>query len=535
MDVMMQGIEEAKERVRALYGENKRITDGNYDRSLAVKCQNGTFVGKRTDENVIAYRGIPFVGKQPVGELRWKAPVDCVPDDGVYEAYYFGKAPRQIGDISQVGSFYPQGEDCLNLNVWKADNTGAEKKPVMVWIHGGAFEIGATAEPREEGTNFVKENPDVILVSVEYRLGVFGFFHLSHLPDGGDYQDAQNLGLLDQVMGLKWIHENIAFFGGDPDRVTIFGQSAGGASVTLLPLIKGSQRYFQRVIAQSGSPVFTRSTEESIACTNEVLECLGCKTVAELQKVDVEKFMQEAGAALNLRVWAERDGRTLPLNPFAAYEDDTVKNLDFLHGCDKDELGYFVYGFGLEGFKAFADDRKAKKLAQLTEEEKALVESYCRDAKDVTPEYSCDARLFDQICFIAPMFRLAENQTKAGGRAYVYYFTPESSKPLIRSGHGVEISTVFNHPEETFVSGRAFDETFGKTIRKMWIQFAKTGNPSLAADASPDGRSKEWPLYGPENRYVMILDESDIHVEKEAEREILDWDRTYFLTKYYSI
>ena len=535
MDVMTQGIQEATERMRALYGENKKITDGKYDKALAAKCVNGTFVGKKTDENVIAYKGIPFVGKQPVGELRWKAPVDYVPDDGVYEAYYIGKAPRQEGSVMQVGSLYPQSEACLYLNIWKAENAGTEKKPVMVWIHGGAFEIGSTAEPREEGCNFIKENPDVILVSVEYRLGVFGFFHLSHLPDGKDYPDAQNLGLLDQVMALKWVHENIAFFGGDPNRVTIFGESAGGGSVTTLPLIKGAQKYFQRVIAQSGTPVFTRSTEESIACTNEVMELLGCKTVADLQKMDVEKLLHEAGIALNLRVWPERDGRILPLDPYAAYADGAAKNVDFLQGCDKDEMGYFVWGFGLDAYNAFAADRKAKKLAQLTAKEKALVESYCKDAKDVSPEYTCDSRLFDQIVFIAPLFRMSENQTKAGGRNYTYFFTPESGTPLIRSGHGIELSVVFNHPEETLVTGRALDETFCKTMRRMWVQFAKTGNPSLSAEQSPDGKAKDWPMYDLKDKYVMLFDEFNIHSEKEAERNILDWERTYFLTKYYCI
>ena len=197
-------LDELKAEMRVLYGENKPITDGNYDKSLAVKCINGTFVGKKRD-GVIAYKGIPFVGKQPVGEFRWKAPVDFVPDDGVYEAYYNGKSPCQPYDRSQVASLYVSGEDCLYLNVWRADN-GGTKKPVMVWIHGGAFEFGGTVEPREEGTNFVRENPDVILVSIEYRLGVFGFWHLSHLPDGKDYPDAQNLGLMDQMMALKWIH-----------------------------------------------------------------------------------------------------------------------------------------------------------------------------------------------------------------------------------------------------------------------------------------------------------------------------------------
>ena len=535
MGVLNANIEEARARMYALYGENHRITDGKYDKSLAVRCINGTFVGKKTDEKVIAFKGIPFVGKQPVGDLRWKAPVDIVSDDGVYEAYYFGKAPRQEGNVSQLGSLYPQSEDCLYLNVWKSTDAGTEKKPVMVWIHGGAFEIGGTAEPREEGTSFIKENPDVILVSIEYRMNIFGFFHLSHLPDGKDYPDAQNLGLLDQVMALKWVHENIAFFGGDPGKVTIFGQSAGGGSVTSLPLIKGSHKYFQRVIAESGSPVFTRSIEESIACTNEVMEALGCKTVADLQKVDVETLVKTEGALLGLRVWAERDGRILPLDPYQAYLDGAAKDLDLMQGCTKDEVGYFIYGFTVEGYNAWAADRLQKKLSQLTDEEKALCAAFCEHAKDVSPEYSRTSRLFDQIVFIAPLFRLSENQTMAGGKSYTYFFTPESSVPLMRSGHAIELSTVFNHPEETFVTGRQFDETFSKTMRRMWVQFAKTGNPSLTAAQSPDGKAKEWPLYDLENKQVMIFDEFNIHAEKEAERQIVDWERAYFLTKYYCI
>ncbi len=535
---MYGGLDKARERMRALYGENKRITDGNYDKSLAVKCINGTFVGRKT-ENVIAYKGIPFVGRQPIGDLRWKAPVDCVPDDGVYEAYYMGKSPYQVDDISQIASLYMRGEDCLYLNVWKADEPSEEKKPVMVWIHGGAFEVGGTSEPREECTNFVKENPDVIVVSITYRLSVFGFFHLSHLPDGKDYPDAQNLGLMDQMMALKWVHENIAFFGGDPDNVTIWGQSAGGGSVTLLPLIEGSHAYFHRVIAESGTPVFTRSTEEAIGCTNELMEILGCKTVADLQKLDPQEFV-DAADVLTLRVWPERDGKFLPLHPYEAYADGAAKDLDILQGCTKDELGYFVFGFGLDFYNEWAKGCQEKKLAQLTDEEKALVESFCQDGKGGDYVYSseeraCFARLFDHIVFIAPLFRMSENQTTAGGKSYTYYFTVESSWPLLKSGHAVELSEIFNHPEETLVTGRSFDETFSKTMRKMWVQFAKTGDPSLSAEISPDGKAHEWPLYDLENKEVMVFDEFDIHPEKESERKIIDWDRTYFLTKYYCI
>ena len=522
---------EERAQLQALYGENRKITDGNYDKSLAVKCINGTFVGRKTD-NVIAYKGIPFVGEQPVGEHRWKAPIDIVPDDGIYEAYYNAKSPCQVDDEWQRASLYPRGEDCLYLNVWKADD-GAVKKPVMVWIHGGAFEVGGTVEPREEGTNFVRENPDVILVYIEYRLGVFGFFHLSHLPDGADYPDAQNLGLMDQMMALKWIHNNIAAFGGDPDNVTIFGESAGGGSVSLLPLIEGSHNYFQRVIAQSGSVCFSRSEAEAIACTNEVMSALGCKTVADLQKVDIEKLV-EATDAIRLRVLPERDGKFLPLDAYEAYANGAAKDLDFMQGCNKDEMNYFlVCAGGPEPFMDFLNERLTTNLTRLTAEERALVESFYKDVKGEAYDPLC--RLYDQIWFIAPVFRQAENQTKAGGKTYNYYFTVESSVPLMKSGHAVELSTVFNHPEQTFVTGRTFDATFSKTLRRMWVQFAKTGNPSLSASESPDGKAKEWPLYDLENKQLMIFDEFNIHPEKESQRKILDWDRTYFLTKYYCL
>ena len=278
---------EIRDTLHAMYGgENKQITDGHYDQSLAVKCVNGIFVGKKK-ENVIIYRGIPYVGKQPVGDLRWKAPVDITPNDGVYEAYYNAKSAYGNPNF-EVGSIYYWDEDCLYLNVFKSDDASDKKKPVMVWIHGGAFEAGGTVDPMFDCFNFMKENPDVIVVTIAYRLGVMGFLHLSHLPDGKDYPDSQNLGLLDQQKALKWVHENIAAFGGDPDNVTIFGESAGAGCCTMQPLVPGSQQYFKRLIAESGSVNLTRTPEEGIACTNKLMEALGCKTVADLLKVDGE-------------------------------------------------------------------------------------------------------------------------------------------------------------------------------------------------------------------------------------------------------
>ena len=522
---------DVKELLRSMYGgENKRITDGNFDTSLAVKCINGTFVGRKTD-NIIMYRGIPFVGMQPVGELRWKAPVDIVPDDGVYEAYYNAKSAYGNGQL-ETGSLYDMDEECLYLNVWKSDDSSDDKKPVMVWIHGGAFEAGGTIDPMFDCQNFMKENPDVIVVTIAYRLGTLGFLHLSHLPDGKDYPDAQNLGLLDQIMALKWVHENIAGFGGNPDNVTIWGESAGAASCTLLPLIKGSHQYIKRVIAQSGSINQTRTTEESIECTNELMEALGCKTVADLLKIEAGKLL-EASSRIFLRQFPERDGIHLPADTFEACASGAMKDIEYLIGCNKDEMDFFVYSFGLEGWDNWVKGRKPLKLDKLPEEDKKLIESFCND---VTGDYyERDSRLFSQIWFNGPVIKLSENQSKAGGKVYTYYLTPESPDPIMKCGHAIELASVFNHPEMTSDMGRSFDETFSKTMRKMWVQFAKTGDPSLSADISPDGKEKAWPLYDTENKRVMVFDEFNIHPEKESERKIVDWDRTYCLTKYYMV
>ena len=527
-----ESTEQDMTEVSAAYGENKPITDGNYDAALAVKCVNGTFVGKKTDDNVIAYKGIPYVGAQPVGEYRWKAPVDVEPDDGVYEAYYFGKVPCQVSNANQKASQYPQGEDCLHLNIWKAVDAGNEKKPVMVWIHGGAYEVGGTTEPAQEGTNFVAENPDIILVSIEYRLNALGFLRLSHLPDGADYPDSQNLGLMDQMAALKWIHENIAGFGGDPENVTIFGQSAGGGSVSLLPLVEGSHQYFHRVIAQSGSPTFCRSTEQSIECTNALMEALGCETVADLMNVDVNEIVETAAVVLMMPITTpERDGVFLPKETFDAYENGAARDLDIMQGCTKDETRYFLAAGGPAAFTLWAENCKEEKLAQCTEEERALAESYIAEGQG--EYYEVLSSFLDQYWFTAPLIRTAENQVKAGGKTYVYYFRVESSDPVKKSAHAIELPAVFDHPENTIVTGRPFDETFSRTLRKMWVQFAKTGNPSLTAEQSPDGKEKVWPLYDLENKQMMVFDEFNIRPEKEADVNIVDWDRTYFLTKYY--
>ena len=509
-------------------------TEKKYDQSLAAKCVNGIFVGKKTD-NVISFKGIPFVGQQPVGSLRWKAPVDVSPSDAVFEAYEYGKAPFQApGDPAGE---YGQSEACLYLNVWKTDETTTQKKPVMVWIYGGGFEVGGTTDPQYDCHNLVKENPDVIFVTVSYRLAAYGFLHLSHLPDGKDYPDAQNLGTLDQLMALKWVHNNIAAFGGDPDNVTIWGESAGGGSCSLLSLIDEAHKYFKRAIIQSGSPNMTRSAEEAIAVTDKIMAALNCKTVADLQKVEPRRLADKVGElfgiyqVLGWSIWPERDGRLLPKDTWKAVEEGKAKGIEILTGCTKDEFNTFAAALGAEAWNMWAADRMAKRALLLTADENAKVQSYINSVPGEEWEKTCS--LFSHSYFNAPTISLSEKHTKAGGKVYTYFYTPESILPMVKSGHASELSVVFNHPEMTGFTGRTIDETFSKTVRKMWVQFAKTGNPSLTAEQSPDGKAKVWPLYDLTDKQVMVLDEFNIHSAKEADVKMVDWDNTYFLTKLY--
>ena len=187
---------------------------------------------------------------------------------------------------------------------------------------------------------------------------------------------------------------------------------------------------------------------------------------------------------------------------------------------------------GPDNFVLWAADRTTHRMAKLTEEDQKLVPGFLENAQG--EEYERYSALFSQLWFKAPHIRLSEEQTKGGGKSYTYCFTPESTLPLMNCCHGAELPGIFSHPEETKVTGRIFDETFSRTMRKMWVQFARTGNPSLSADISPDGKAYEWPLYDPENKEVMVFDEFNIHPEQESERKIVDWERTYPLTKYYN-
>ncbi len=262
---------------------------GDYDETHAVKCVNGTFVGCE-EHGVASWLGIPYA-KPPVGERRFKAPEYVDADDRVFEAKYYGKsafgADGYPDTMQKVLS-----EDCLYLNIWLNTDDKTEKKPVMVWIHGGAYVVGSGSQAGYSGANLVQKHSDIIMLTINYRLNMYGFMDFSSVPGGEDFKTAPCNGLLDQAMALRWVHENIAAFGGDPDNVTIFGQSAGGGSVSILPVMKEANQYFQKSIAQSGSTTlaFPVGCEAAQNKTKALLAYTGCKTMDDIMALSEEEL-----------------------------------------------------------------------------------------------------------------------------------------------------------------------------------------------------------------------------------------------------
>ena len=198
----------------------------NYDETLAVKCRNGIFVGAEKN-GAVSYIGVPYA-KPPVGTLRWKAPEQPTPSDEIFIANKPSVMPLQILGGGKKFDASKVGEDCLKLNIWLNPNNTDTKKAVMVYFHGGAYMRGNINSALLNGENFVRENGDVILIIVGYRLNMMGFIDFSGVAGGENFPDSTCLGLLDQIQALRWINENISGFGGDSDNVTIFGHSAGG-------------------------------------------------------------------------------------------------------------------------------------------------------------------------------------------------------------------------------------------------------------------------------------------------------------------
>ena len=490
-------------RIRDSYGENGIIA-GEYDRELSAECSNGIFVGAGTGD-ICVFRGIPFA-KPPVGELRWKAPQPAEDDDTVREAYYNGKTPIQTEWPSEQASFYPRGEDCLYLNIWKNDSDKTEKKPVMVFFHGGSYGWGGTADPMYDGKNFVSKQPDIILVTVGYRVGLMGFVDLSYFEGGDEFPDAPNLGILDQIEALRWIQKNIAAFGGDPGNVTIFGESAGGGSVSILPIVPLAKGLFRRAIAESGSVALTFSKEECRDFSRRLMRESKSKSMQELMSLSEEELFEINEKLNEYNNFPQRDGRIIPLDPYLSYENGDTKDYDILIGTNSHEMNYWIGEIGgVIPFRFSIPIKFENDIKRLPPADKKRIKLFM-SSMDGHSMWKM-ARFYDEVMFRLPAIEQARAHAENGGRSYMYYWTVHSKLPLRKACHAVELAYVFGNLEETIYTGEIADEELSDTVMQMWTNFARTGDPST------DGL--EWNSYDGTKRATMVISEEP-HMEYDV-------------------
>ena len=491
---------EKKQDIKAImaarYGENKPLS-GAVDPALALKCFNGTFAGK-AEGDVSIFLGIPFA-QPPTGARRWKRPAPVEPDEGVYEAYFNGKSPIQTACETELASYYPQGEDCLYLNIWCNRACADQKKPVMVFFHGGSYGWGGTADPLYDGKNFVTAHPDIVLVTAGYRTGLTGFVDFSAVAGGEDFPDAPNLGILDQIEALRWVKQNIAAFSGDADNVTIFGESAGGGSVSLLPIIGEAKGLFRRVIAESGSVALTYSKEECAAFTRRLLEHSGCNSMKELMALSEDELKKVNEAVNDYNNFPQRDGKLIPLDPYAPYQNGSTAGIDMLIGTNANESNYWVGEVGgIIPYSVSIPIKFENDLRLFDPVDRKRVKQFIKHLKG--QNYWRMTEFYNEIMFRLPAIKQAEYHASNGGKAYMYYWTEPSALRYLGACHAVELAYVFQNPQQTIFTGKPADPALTKAVGDMWASFARSGDPSIP--------SLKWRRYDAKQRLTAILSRS---------------------------
>jgi para-nitrobenzyl esterase len=480
--------------------------------SAQVRVSGGLVEGTKA-AGLTVYKGIPFAAP-PVGELRWKAPQPVREWAGTLQAKEYAPAPMQGGNPPSGKS-----EDCLYLNIWTPAASADEKLPVLVWIYGGGFSFGSTSDPVHNGEHLARKG--VVLVSIAYRVGQLGFLAHPELSAESEAGVSGNYGLLDQIEGLKWIRENIAAFGGDPDKVTIFGESAGGIAVSMLcasPLAKG---LFRGAISQSGGSfgptrpttypgenmkTLAQAEQEGLAYAQKA----AANSIAELRNIPADQLPMGMGMPGG---WPIVDGHVVPDDQHHLYTSGKFADIPVLIGYNSDEGLSFPAGKTPEEYEATVRRRFGPHAD-------ALLKAY-----PVSGTVSRNARnLMRDAAFGWHTWSWANLQSEKGkSKVFFYLFDvhqehPEGS-PQADHGtpHGVDVPYVFGHVD---LDKPGSNQKTMEAMGTYWTNFAK--------NLDPNGKGlTSWPAYSKQNPSVMYLGKTTYTGKVPDKEALLVLDR-YF-------
>jgi para-nitrobenzyl esterase len=451
-----------------------------------------------TNIAVRVFRGIPYAAA-PVGNLRWREPQPTARWDEVRKADRFGamcmqSAPRGAPGANPTAKPPNMSEDCLFLNVWTAATSATDRRPVMLWIHPGGYQTGSGSTPGFDGEGLAKKG--VVLVTINYRLGAFGFFSHPELTKESEHHASGNYALMDQAAALRWVQKNIAGFGGDPERVTVFGDSAGASSIANLMGSPRAKGLFQRAVGESGawmglSVTPMRTLAEAEQAGVKIAETLHAQTLEALRATPAEDLLKSGRAGGPVI-----DGWFLPEDVATVFAEHKQNDVPLLVGSNKDEGTFFLQ-------PTTADKFKERTRARYGDQSDAFLKIYPATS-DEEANASQLAAFRDELAFVARIW--ARAQTKTGrSKAFLYYFTHDPPPPVgatIRGGfgsgatHGSEAQYVF----QNLLAPRAWtdlDHQVSDMLSSYWVNFAANGDPNgkgLAKWPAFDDRKSDRPM-----------------------------------------
>jgi para-nitrobenzyl esterase len=498
-----------------------------------VETRSGRVRGSRED-GAFVFRGIPYAAP-PVGPLRFRPPGPPAPWSGVRDALRAGaSAPQLAGALAQVlgQGGDGQSEDCLALDVFTPGADGA-RRPVLVWLHGGGFTSGAGSQAVYHGGSLARRG-DVVVVTLNYRLGILGWLALPELAEEGGA--GANFGLLDQLAALAWVRDNVAAFGGDPENVTLFGESAGAMSIGALLGCPRARGLFQRAILQSGAAHHVHSSESAAAVTAAVLDALGLgpHDVGALRALPVDAILAAQKRVLEtffpdtrlLRFQPAVDGDVLPRPPLEAIAEGSAAGIAVLAGTNLDE--YRLWGLADPKLAALDDAALVRRCRRTVPGEhpsegphgERVVRAYREARADVGDATDPQALWFaiesDRI-FRVPATRLLDAQAPHAPATHAYLFTWASPALGGRLGacHALEIPFVFGHPTHPLIRGFVGDdpaaEALSAAMQDAWLAFARGEPPA------------DWPAYDAARRATRIFGRESGVAERPRERERAFW------------
>lgn len=503
-----------------------------------VETRYGRIRGSES-AGIHAFRGVPYAAA-PVGRRRFLPPAAPEPWMGARETTRSGPAAPQFSlpVFSWINlSAGRLGDDCLTLNLWTPGLDGA-KRPVLVWIHGGGFLVGSGSTPIYNGQPLARRG-DVVVVSINYRLGALGYAHLSTVF-GEEFAESSNLGVRDQIAALEWVRDHIDRFGGDPDKVTVFGQSAGGMSVAALLGAPRARKLMNRAVCMSGAADHVLDTEDARLVAESFLEALGGPPPSHegLARIPLERILKAQRTTMNrmadlrsLMVFLPAvDGDVIPEQPLDAVRTGAAHDIPILTGTTLEEWKLFrLIDQGVGPFRwrdlvsrfehvlpAFSKAPDANTAADRFREALGS-RSAARRPADVWSAFQTDR------VFYNPSTRLAEAQQAGGGTAYTYLFTwrPPAMRRALGACHAIDIPFVFDATGNPLVRPlTGISPAVGRLSRKLqhaWISFARNGDPGHE-------RLPAWLPYDPARRTTMILGRACAAREAplEAERRLLE-------------